>query len=64
MADSPEKRGAADRRRVAGDQDYEVSYFAKRHGITIEQAKMLIQKFGNDRAKLDAAAAELKGGRH
>ena len=60
MGDNPDKRGSGDRSRVAGGQDYEVEYFAQKHGITAEQARNLIKEIGNDREKLDAAAARLK----
>jgi hypothetical protein len=59
MADDKTKRGAADRSRVAGGEAYEVSYFARRHGISTAQAEALIKEHGHDRAKLDAAAAKL-----
>src|SRR5512146_2955350 len=49
---------SADRRRVAGGQAYEVRYFARKHGITIEQAKELIKRVGNDREKLNAEAGQ------
>ncbi|CAH1696008.1 conserved hypothetical protein [Hyphomicrobiales bacterium] len=60
MADDRSKRGNADRRRVAGGEGYEVSYFAKKHGITKDQAEGLIKQIGNDRNKLNAAAEKLK----
>jgi hypothetical protein len=60
MADDKSKRGNADRRRVAGGEGYEVSYFAKKHGITKDQAEGLIKRIGNDRNKLNAAAEKLK----
>ena len=60
MADDKSKRGEPDRRQVAGDEAYEVGHFAKRHGISRDRAEMLIEKFGNDRAKLDAEAEKLK----
>ena len=59
MADDEAKRGAADRRTVAADEDYEVSYFAHKHGLSLDVARKLIDELGNDRAKLDAAAEEL-----
>ena len=46
---------------VAGGQGYELGYFARKHGISREQAKSLIQRIGNDRAKLNAAAELMKG---
>ena len=60
MADDKGNVGSADRRTVAGDEPYEVSYFASRYGITASQARELIDKHGNDRAALDAAAEALK----
>lgn len=58
MPDSKSKRGARDRARVSADETYEVEYFAERHGITSKEAQALIERVGNDRAKLDAAVAE------
>lgn len=60
MADDKTKRGGEDRGRVAGGEDYEVEYFARKHGISKEQAEELISRIGNDRTKLDEAAAKLK----
>jgi hypothetical protein len=60
MRDDKSKRGSRDRSRVSGSEKYEVSYFAKKHGITMEQARELIKTVGNSRAKLDAAAEKLK----
>ncbi|MCC7348905.1 MAG: DUF3606 domain-containing protein [Variibacter sp.] len=60
MADNKSKRGAADRRKVSGSEGYEVNYFATKHGITREQARNLIAKVGNDRDKLNKAAARIK----
>jgi hypothetical protein len=60
MADDKTKTGKPDRSRVAGGEGYEVGYFARKHGITTEQARELIERIGNDRASLDAAAEKLK----
>ncbi len=60
MADDPKKRGGQDRSRVAGEQPHEVSYFAEKHGISRDVAQKLIDRFGNDREKLDAAVRTLK----
>ena len=61
MADNKNKRGGADRRTVAAGEGYELSYFARKHGITTQRARDLIASVGNDREKLNAAAEELKG---
>ena len=50
-----------DRNRVAGGQGYELGYFARTHGISRDQARELISRVGNDRAKLNAAAERMKG---
>ena len=60
MADDMTQTGKPDRSRVAGGEGYEVGYFARKHGITTEQARELIDRIGNDRASLDAAAEKLK----
>jgi hypothetical protein len=60
MADNRKDRGGRDRSRVAAGQGYELGYFARKHGISRDQAKQLIAKVGNDRAKLNAAAEKLK----
>lgn len=62
MADDKSNVGAADRRTVAAGEGYEVSYFASKHGITSEEARELIDRVGNNREALDAAAQKLKGG--
>jgi hypothetical protein len=61
MADDKSKRGGADRRTVSASEGYEVSYFARKHGITAQQARDLIKEVGNNREKLNAAAEKLVG---
>jgi hypothetical protein len=60
MADDKTKRGGADRRRVAGDEGYEVGYFAKKHGISRDDAQAIIKRVGNNREKLNEAARKHK----
>jgi hypothetical protein len=60
MADNKKVRGKADRSKVAKGEGYEVSYFARKHGITADQARKLIDRVGNDRDKLNKAAEKLK----
>ena len=61
MADDLNDRGSRDRDRVSAGEGYELEYFARKHGISQDQAKQLIATFGNDRAKLDAEAEKLSG---
>ena len=50
-----------DRSRVAGGQGYELGYFARKHKISRQEARSIIERIGNDREKLNAAAERLKG---
>ena len=63
MADDKTKVGEPDRSKVAKDQDYEVNYVAHNFGISSAEARKLIERFGNDREKIYAAAETLKQGR-
>jgi hypothetical protein len=68
MADDKTKTGGGDRKRVAEDQGYEVNYFARKHGLSAEEARKIIKRVGNDRTKLNAevdkaAAVKRKEGR-
>jgi hypothetical protein len=60
MPDDKTKVGEPDRSRVAADQDYEVSYLARKYGLSAKQVRQLIARVGNDREKLDQAAQKLK----
>ena len=60
MADNKSNRGGRDRNRVAGGQGYELGYFARKHGLSRDQARSLVERVGNDRAKLNAAAERIK----
>ena len=61
MADDRSNRGGRDRNRVAAGQGYELGYFARKHGLSRDEARSLIERIGNDRAKLNAAAERMKG---
>jgi len=54
MADDTSNRGSADRSRVAGGQEYEVDYLAKKHGVSAEQVKAVINRVGTSREKIEA----------
>lgn len=49
-----------DRARVAAAEDYEVSAFARRHGMSPEEVRDLIARIGNDRDALEREAAKLR----
>jgi hypothetical protein len=60
MVDDKSKRDYRDRYRVSASEDYEVRHFAEQNDITPDQARELIKKHGNDRAKLTEAANALR----
>lgn len=60
MADNKQNVGEPDRSRVSGSEPYEVSYFAQKHGLSMDQARALIRQHGNDREELDRAAQALR----
>ena len=61
MSDDKTKQDGRDRSRVAGNEEYEVRYFAERHGLSQQQAQQLIERHGNDREALDRAAQQMNG---
>jgi hypothetical protein len=60
MADNLQKRDERDRSRVSASEDYEIRYFAEHNGITMDQARDLVRRFGGDRKKLNEEARRLK----
>jgi hypothetical protein len=59
MPDDKSKRDNRDRSRVSAKEDYEARYFAQEAGISLQQAKELIERFGNDRDTLLQQASHL-----
>ncbi len=60
MADEKTFVGGQDRVRVAGEEEYEVSAFARRHGMTPNEVRDMIERIGNDRDALEREAAKLR----
>ena len=60
MSDDKNNRGAQDRARVSGSETYEVDYFARKHGLSREQAEQLIREHGNSREVLDREAEKMR----
>lgn len=56
MSDDKSKTGA-DRLRVAKNEDYEVEYLAKKHGISKEEVERAIDKAGPMRTDVEAELA-------
>jgi glycerol-3-phosphate dehydrogenase len=59
MADDKSRTDMRDRSRVAGDEDYEIAYLSEKAGITREQARELIKRYGNNRETLMKHAKNL-----
>jgi hypothetical protein len=59
MADNWTSAGASERRQGAKQDTYAVDYYARKHGISHDDAQKLIDRFGNDCQRLNAAAADL-----
>ncbi|RYE61078.1 MAG: DUF3606 domain-containing protein [Oxalobacteraceae bacterium] len=55
MADDKKKTGA-DRARVAATQQYELSYFRRKHNLSVEEAKDIIKQAKNSREKANELA--------
>ena len=53
-----------DRARVSGSQGYELRYFARKHGLSLDQAHGLVKQVGNVRTRLNEAADKLKSSLH
>jgi hypothetical protein len=60
MPDDKAQRGGRDRSRVSAEEPYEVAYFAKKHGLSMEEARQVIEQAGPNREKADAAAERAK----
>jgi hypothetical protein len=61
MTGDKSKIGGPDRSRVAGNQQHhEVTFLADKFDISMEQARNLVERYGNNRAKLEEEAAKLR----
>lgn len=46
--------------RVSPHDGYDLNYFARKHGITLKNARDILERVGGDREKLNLAAIKLK----
>lgn len=58
MPDDKNIQDGRDRSKVAAEQQYELAYFAKKHGLTANQAREILHASGPDRARADRMAEE------
>ena len=61
MADDKTRTDNHDRSQTAGGEDEQVRHFAEEAGITLDQARTLIKRHGNDRKVLDEIAESIRG---
>jgi hypothetical protein len=54
------RASSVEREPAPKDMSYEVADFARKHGLSMVEARSLIAKVGNDCMKLDQAAKKLK----
>ncbi len=52
MTDNKNKKGKADRNKVAGNEPYEVSYLANELNVSTQQVVAAIKVVGNERKKV------------
>ena len=60
MFDNRPYRRRPGRSRVAGGQAYEVSYFARKHGISYAQAERIIERARGNRQRANALCILIK----
>jgi hypothetical protein len=60
MTDNKQHVGEPDRSRVSSSEDHELRHFAKKHHISVQEARELIAKHGNNLRALAAAAERLR----
>ncbi len=60
MSDGKNQQDGRDCAKVSAEEEYELDYFAEKHGLSRDEARDLIDKHGNSREALDAAATRLR----
>ena len=53
MSDDKSKRGGQDRTRVAGGQDWEMSYMTQKFNVSKEQVEQAVKAVGNSRERVE-----------
>ena len=60
MSDGTSITDGRDSSRVSAREDYEVRVFAQEAGLSLDQARDLVEEFGNDREMLLKRAANIQ----
>ena len=64
MPDDKSRRGEPDRRRVAAKEQYQVVYYAKKHGLSLAEAHRITEEAGPSRGRaVEAATLTVSGTR-
>ena len=59
MNDDKSRTDFTDRSKVSAKEEYEARFFAQEAGISLEQAEMLMERFGTDRSTLMREAGQM-----
>ena len=60
MSDNKQMQDGRDRAKVNSQEQYEVAYFAAKHGLSASQARAILDEAGPSREAADAAATRNK----
>ncbi len=60
MSDNKTMQDGRDRAKVNSQEQYEVAYFAQKHGLSAGEARKIIEEAGPSREAADAAASRSK----
>jgi hypothetical protein len=60
MSDNKQMQDGRDRAKVSNEEQYEVGYFAQKHGISATKAREIIERAGPSRKAADDAAMQAK----
>lgn len=60
MSDNKQMQDGRDRAKVNKEEQYEVAYFAQKHGLSASKAREILDEAGPSREAADAAATRNK----
>lgn len=60
MSEDPTQASDPVRYRAGVGERYEIEHLASRHGLTPDEARQLIERFGSDREALDREAEKIR----
>ena len=60
MSDNKQMQDGRDRSKVNAEEQYEVAYFAQKHGLSAGEARKILEQAGPSRKAADEAASRSK----